>query len=66
MAKRRVPKGTDIYINDHLSSYNNELFCHARQLKKGKHFQCVDTALLRLHKGKRGRAKAESEDRSGP
>ena len=34
MAKRRVLKGTDIYINDHLSSYNSELFRHVRQLKR--------------------------------
>ena len=34
MAKRRMLKETHIYIDDHLSSYNSELFRHARHLKR--------------------------------
>ena len=49
--KAELIKCIDIYINDHILSYNSDLFRHDRQLKILKKIQCVETALLRLHKG---------------
>jgi len=36
MSRRLQLKGTDIYINEHLSRHNRELFRQARQLKREK------------------------------
>ena len=33
MMKRGVLRGTDVYLNDHLSAHNSELFHQVRQLK---------------------------------
>ena len=43
MMKRSALRGTDIYINDHLPTFNSELFRQARQLKRDK--KIVSTLL---------------------